>query len=89
MTQAEIRAYYDKNQARFQVPDSFVFQSISFLPPQNPSASQAKEGLKRANDTLVQAKATKTYRRVWAAGGKSIRGRFPREHGRPQSRAQR
>ncbi len=61
MTQAEIRAYYDKNQARFQVPESFVFQSISFLPPQNPSASQAKEGLKRAHDTLVQAKETKTY----------------------------
>jgi len=58
---AEVRAFYDKNPARFQVPDSFAFQSISFLPPQNASASQAKEGLKRANDALVQAKATKTY----------------------------
>lgn len=58
---AEVRAFYDKNPARFQVPESFAFQSISFLPPQNPSASQAKEGLKRANDALAQAKVTKSY----------------------------
>ena len=61
MTLAELRAYYNKNQARFQVPESFAFQTISFLPPQNPSASQEKEGLKRANDAVIQAKATKTY----------------------------
>jgi parvulin-like peptidyl-prolyl isomerase len=61
MSLAEVRAYYDKNPARFQVPETFTFQSISFLPPQSPSASQAKEGLKRANDALLQAKATKSY----------------------------
>lgn len=58
---AEIRAFYEKNPAKFLVPESFAFQSISFLPPQNPDANQAKEGLKRANDALAQAKATKSY----------------------------
>jgi len=58
---AEIRAFYEKNPARFQLPESFNFQSISVLPPQNPSADQKKEGLKRANDALKQAKATNSY----------------------------
>lgn len=58
---AEVRAFYDKNPAKFQVPESFSFQSISFLPSENSDANQAKEGLKRANDALAQAKATKSY----------------------------
>lgn len=61
VTFAEVRAYYDKNPARFQVPESFAFQSISILPPQNPNVSQVKEGQQRANDALAQAKATKNY----------------------------
>ena len=58
---AEVRAYYDKNPARFQMPESYTFQSISILPPQNPTADQKNEGLKRANDVLKQAKATKSF----------------------------
>ena len=57
---AEVRAYYDKNQARFQHPESFTFQTISVLPPANATAGQLKEGRKRAVDALRQAKATKT-----------------------------
>ncbi|HWO32741.1 MAG TPA: SurA N-terminal domain-containing protein, partial [Candidatus Acidoferrum sp.] len=34
---AEVRAYYDKNPARFRQPESFSIQSISILPPQKPS----------------------------------------------------
>lgn len=55
----ELRAFYDKNPARFQVAEAFSFQSISFLPAQNATAN--KEGLKKANQSLPQAKATKSY----------------------------
>lgn len=61
VTLAEARAYYDKNLAKFTLPESFTFQSISVLPPQKPTADQKQEALKRANDELKQAKATKTF----------------------------
>jgi parvulin-like peptidyl-prolyl isomerase len=57
---AEVRAYYDKNPAKFQVPESFTFQSISIMPPQKPTSAQQAEGLKRANEALKEAKATKS-----------------------------
>lgn len=57
----ETRAYYDKNPARFRIPESFTFQTISVLPPKNPTVDQTKEALKRANDQLNQAKATRSY----------------------------
>jgi parvulin-like peptidyl-prolyl isomerase len=56
-----VRAYYDKNPAKFRVPESFNFQSISVLPPQKSTGDQKQEALKRANDDLKQAKATNTY----------------------------
>lgn len=58
---AQARAYYDKNPQRFQYPEAFVFQSISFLPPASASPSQLKEAHKRADDALRQVKATKSY----------------------------
>ncbi len=58
---AEVRAYYDKNQARFVQPESFNFQSISVIPPLKPTAAQVKEAEKRAEDALHQAQATKSY----------------------------
>lgn len=61
VTLAEARAYYDKNPAKFQIPEAFTFQSISVLPPQKPTADQKQEGLKRANEDWKQAKATKSY----------------------------
>jgi len=61
LTLEQVRAFYDKNPARFQVPESYAFQTISILPPQNPTASQQKEGLRRAEEALKQAKETKTY----------------------------
>ena len=36
VTPAEVRAYYDKNPARFQHPETFTFQTISILPPPRP-----------------------------------------------------
>jgi parvulin-like peptidyl-prolyl isomerase len=57
---AELRAYYDKNPALFEHPESFIFQTISVLPPANATAEQLKEGRARAEQELRQAKATKT-----------------------------
>jgi parvulin-like peptidyl-prolyl isomerase len=57
---AEVRAYYDKNSARFQHPESYTFQTISVLPPAKATAEQLREGRTRAQQALVQAKATKT-----------------------------
>ena len=57
----EVRAYYDKNATKFQVGESYTFQSISILPPQKPSPYQKKEGLAKATAALTKAKATKSY----------------------------
>jgi len=61
VTSAEVRAFYDKNPARFEKPETYTFQSISVLPPPNPTPDQKKEGLKRANELLKEADATKSY----------------------------
>jgi PPIC-type PPIASE domain/SurA N-terminal domain len=61
VTLAEVRAYYAKNPAKFQVGESFTFQSISVLPPRTANAEQKAEGQKRAAAALKQAKATKSY----------------------------
>jgi PPIC-type PPIASE domain len=60
VSQAEVKAYYDKNQDRFKHPESFTFQTISVLPPPDATADQLKEGRMRADRALRQAKATKT-----------------------------
>ncbi|WP_162601170.1 peptidylprolyl isomerase [Occallatibacter savannae] len=60
VTPADVRAFYDKNPARFHQPETYRFQTISILPPQNATAAQLKEALTRAQNALKQAKATKT-----------------------------
>ncbi len=55
----ELKAYYDKNPAQFEYPESFAFQSITILPPAKATPAQLQEGRKRADDALKQAKATK------------------------------
>jgi len=57
---AELRAYYDKNPAQFQYPESFAIQTISVIPPDNATPAQLKEARKRADEAYKQAKATKT-----------------------------
>jgi peptidyl-prolyl cis-trans isomerase SurA len=56
----ELKAYYDNNPVRFQHPESYTFQTISVLPPANATADQLKEGRKRAEQSLRQAKTTKS-----------------------------
>ena len=58
---AEIKAFYDKNPARFEKPESFDFQSISILPPQKPTADAISKNRKRAEEAQRQAQATKSY----------------------------
>jgi len=61
VTLAGVRAYYDKNPARFQRPESFNIQSISILPPQKITPDAMASNRKRAEDALAQAKTTKSY----------------------------
>jgi peptidyl-prolyl cis-trans isomerase SurA len=61
VTQAEVQAYYTKNAARFTLPESFTFQSISVMPPLKPTATQAAEAKKNADAAVLKAKATKNY----------------------------
>jgi parvulin-like peptidyl-prolyl isomerase len=61
VTLAEVRAYYDKNPARFQRAESFNIQSISILPPQKVTPDAMSAERKRAEDALAQAKTTKSY----------------------------
>lgn len=58
---AEAKAYYDKNPARFQYPESFAFQTISFLPPEKPTPANLKELHQRAEDGLRQARMATSY----------------------------
>lgn len=58
---AEARAYYEKNPARFEYPEAFAIQTISFLPPNQPTAANLAELRKRAEDGLKQAQATSNY----------------------------
>ena len=59
-TTAAVKAFYDKNPAKFQHAETYTFQTISVLPPQNATAAQLKEAANKAQSALKQAKATKT-----------------------------
>ncbi len=61
VTAAEVQAYYQKNGPRFQQPESYSFQTISVVPPLKPTPEQAKNALKKAQEALQKAKATKSY----------------------------
>jgi parvulin-like peptidyl-prolyl isomerase len=59
-TPVEVKAFYDKNDARFTHPETYTFQTISILPPPNATAVQLKEGKARAEAALKKAKPAKT-----------------------------
>jgi parvulin-like peptidyl-prolyl isomerase len=60
VTPQEVRAFYDKNAAKFTQPERFAFQSISIMPPIKPTPDQAAEAKKLAAAALEQAKKTKS-----------------------------
>jgi parvulin-like peptidyl-prolyl isomerase len=57
---AEVRDSYENYPARFLYPESYTFQTITVLPPDNATAAQLKEGRTRAEQALRQAKTTKS-----------------------------
>jgi peptidyl-prolyl cis-trans isomerase SurA len=59
-TTADVKTFYDRNPAKFQHAETYTFQTISVLPPQNATAAQLKEGANKAQSALKQARATKT-----------------------------
>jgi parvulin-like peptidyl-prolyl isomerase len=61
VTEAAALAYYKANPKNFQHPEMFSIQTISIVPPQNPSPEMVQEARKKAENALKQAKATKSY----------------------------
>lgn len=61
VSEAAALAYYKANPKKFEHPEMFSLQTISILPPQNPTAEMAQEARKKADNALKQAKATTSY----------------------------
>jgi PPIC-type PPIASE domain len=61
VTEPMALAYYKAHPQNFQRPEAFSFQSISIIPPQNPTPDMAEEARKKAESALKQATATKSY----------------------------
>ena len=61
VTEPMALAYYKAHPKNFQRPETFSFQSISIIPPQNPTPDMAQEARKKAESALQQAKASKSY----------------------------
>jgi len=61
VSEATALAYYKANPKNFQRPEMFSIQTISIVPPQNPTPEMAQEARKKADNAVKQAKATKTY----------------------------
>ncbi len=61
VTEAAALAYYKANPKNFQRVEMFTIQTISIIPPQNPTPDMEQEARKKAESALKQAKATKSY----------------------------
>jgi parvulin-like peptidyl-prolyl isomerase len=61
LTNAQLRAFYDKNPDRFRKPDSVSIQTITIAYGDKPSPADKQKARQRAEDALKQAKATKDY----------------------------
>jgi parvulin-like peptidyl-prolyl isomerase len=61
ITQVEAFAYYQANPKNFQHPEMFTIQTISIIPPPNPTPDMQAEARKKADSAWKQARATKTY----------------------------
>jgi parvulin-like peptidyl-prolyl isomerase len=57
----DVKAFYEKNPARFHSSEAVSVQTISLVIPDNATTQQQATIRKRAEDTLRQAKATKGY----------------------------
>jgi parvulin-like peptidyl-prolyl isomerase len=61
MSPAELRAYYDKNHAKYAHGETYSIQTISIIAPRNANPEQLREARKRADEALLLARATKSY----------------------------
>ena len=61
VTEAEAKAYYDKNLKQFENPESLRIQTISIIPPNNGGAAVDKEARKRAEEAYKLARETKSF----------------------------
>lgn len=61
VTEAAALAYYKANPKNFQRSETFSLQTISIIPPENPTPDMAQEARKKADSAFKQAKAAKTY----------------------------
>ena len=61
VSEAAALAYYKANPKNFQRPEMFSIQTISIVPPENPTPEMAQEARKKAENALKQAKITKSY----------------------------
>ena len=84
VTEAAALAYYKANPKNFQRPEMFSIQTISIVPPANPTPEMAKEARKKAENAAEAGESDEELPGVRAAGREDFRGRLAREHGRPQ-----
>ena len=61
VSDAAVRAYYDKNRARFYAPETVAIQTISIAIPENATQQQLDVTRRRADESLAAAKKTKSY----------------------------
>ena len=61
MTDAQVRAIYDKNPDHFRKPDSVWLQTITIAYGQTPAPAEKQGARKKAEDALKQAKTTKDF----------------------------
>ncbi len=61
MSDAQLRAYYDKNPDHFRKPDSVWLQTITIAYGQTPTPKEKQDARKKAEDALKQARATKDF----------------------------
>lgn len=61
-TDAQLKAFYDKNPERFRKPDSISIQTITIAYGDKPSAADKQAARKRADEALAQARAAKDYK---------------------------
>lgn len=60
VTPADVKAYYDKNSKEFERPETFTFQTISIIPPQNANAAALKEAKAKITDVVRLGRAAKS-----------------------------
>jgi parvulin-like peptidyl-prolyl isomerase len=61
LTDAQLRAFYDKNPDRFRKPDSVSIQTITIAYGDKPTPADKQKARQQAEDALKQVRATKDY----------------------------